>query len=146
MINYTLELARKAKNAETVEDLLRMAEEEKVILEREEAERIFNEFHAEGELSDDEIDAVTGGGCSSSSEPSFQGIWATGYELSYSCPVCHSNCWAETGFIGNGPRKYQCSVCYTRKRHNLSSAPSVVPMTEEAGNPNMKMRSKVWVQ
>ncbi len=146
MVNYTPYLASKAKEAESVEDLLKMAEEEKIVLEKEEAERIYNEFHTSGELSDDEINSVTGGGCNDPKEPSFAGIWATGYELSSSCPVCHNNCWVETGFIGNGPRNYSCNVCYTRKRWGVASAPSVVPVMQEAGNPNMKTRSKVWVQ
>lgn len=147
MINYTPELAGKAKEAESVEDLIKMAQEEHIELTEEDAGRIYNEFHTVGELTDDEINAVTGGGCSTSKEPSFSGTWATGYELSSSCPVCRSNCWAEAaGFIGDGPRNYCCSVCNARKRYNLSSAPSVVPMTQEAGHPNTKTRSKVWVQ
>lgn len=147
MINYTPYLASKVKKAESIDELLAMAKEENIEIAREEAERIFNEFHTVGELSDDEIDAVTGGGCSTSKEPSFSGTWVSGYELSSSCPVCRSNCWAETaGFIGNGPRNYCCSVCNARKKYNLSSAPSVVPMTQEAGHPNTKTRSKVWVE
>ncbi len=146
MVNYTPYLASKAKEAESVDALMKAAEEENIALERDEAERIYNEFHTSGELTDDEINAVTGGGCSSAKEPSFSGTWATGYELSSSCPVCRSNCWAETGFIGSGPRNYCCNVCYTRKRWGLASAPSVVPVMQEAGNPNMKNRSKVWVQ
>ncbi len=146
MINYTSELAGKAKNAKSVEDLLKMAGEENLELGREEAERIFKRFNAVGELSGDEIDAVTGGGCNSPSTPSFSGTWVSGYELSSSCPICHNNCWSETGFVGNGPRNYLCTVCNAKKRYNLSSAPAVVPVTEEAGNPNTKSRSRVWVE
>lgn len=146
MINYPPELAKKAKNAKSVEDLLEMAGEEDFELEREEAERIFDRLNAVGELSGDEIDAVTGGGCNSPSTPSFSGTWVSGYELSTSCPVCHNNCWSEAYFIGNGPRSYLCTVCSARSRYNLSSAPVVVPVTEEAGHPNTKSRSRVWVE
>ncbi len=146
MINYTPELAEKAKKAKPLEDLLKMAGEENLELEREEAERIFKRFNTVGELCTDEMDAVTGGGCTSSSTPSFSGTWVSGYELSSSCPVCHNNCWSEAYFIGNGARKYLCTVCSAKSRYNLSSAPSVVPVTEEAGHPNTKSRSRVWVE
>lgn len=144
-MTYTPQMIEKAKNAQSPEDLMRVAKEEQIELDVEEAKRIFDKFHATSELDDDEIDSVSGGGCNDPSTPSFQGTWVSGYELSTACPICHNNCWAETGFAGNGPRNYQCYVCYTRKRHGCASAPSVVPMTQECGHPNTKNRTQVWV-
>ncbi len=56
------ELIRKAENAESVEDLMRIAEENSINLERETAEEYFNKLNPPlGEIDDDEISSVTGG-------------------------------------------------------------------------------------
>ena len=141
----TEEMMRKAKEAKSVEELIALAKDNGIELSKEKAEEVYGKLHCNGEMSEDEIDIVSGGGCGKESTPSFQGTWVSGYELSSSCPVCHNNCWAETGFVGNGPRNYQCMVCYTRKRNGYASAPSVVPMTQECGHPNTKNRTQVWV-
>ena len=57
------ELITKAKEVKSVEELLTLAKENNYPLTEEEAQNIFNQFHATGELSDDELDQV-GGGCS----------------------------------------------------------------------------------
>lgn len=54
----------KAKEAKSVEELLALAKENNYTLTEEEAQNHFNQFHATGELSDDELDQV-GGGCGS---------------------------------------------------------------------------------
>ncbi len=138
-------LLKKAKQAKSVEELISLAEKENITLTKDDANALFLRLNACGSLNDDELDSVSGGGCNDPSTPSFQGTWVSGYELSSACPICHNNCWAETGFAGNGPRNYQCYVCYTRKRHGCASAPSVVPMTQECGHPNTKNRTQVWV-
>lgn len=60
------ELIEKARKAESKEELKKLAEEEKIILDDEQAKRLFGELHVKGELSDDELDNVTGG-CGGSS-------------------------------------------------------------------------------
>lgn len=142
----TEELMKKAKEAKSVEELIALLKDNGIELSKEKAEEVYGKLHCNGEIPEDEIDLVAGGGCNDPSAPSFQGTWVSGYELSSSCPICHNNCWAETGFIGNGPRNYQCMVCYTRKRNGYVSAPSVVPMTQECGHPNTKNRAQVWVE
>lgn len=59
-------LIEKAKKAESVEDLMRIAEENSIKLERETAELYYEKLNPPmGEIDDDEILSVTGGGCSS---------------------------------------------------------------------------------
>ena len=63
-MNISKELLEKAKTAKTAEELLAMAKAEKIELTEEEAAKVFAELHKMGELSDEELDNVSGG-CSS---------------------------------------------------------------------------------
>ena len=68
MIKLTSELIEKAKSAKTAEELLALAKENSVELTAEEAAAYFAQLNpASGELSDDELDSVSGGGCETSS-------------------------------------------------------------------------------
>ena len=55
------ELLEKAKTAKSAEELLEMAKAEKIELTEEEASKVFAELHKMGELSDEELDNVSGG-------------------------------------------------------------------------------------
>ncbi len=57
------ELIEKAEEAKSVDELLKLAKENKVELSKEKAQEIFSRLHCEGELVDDELDSVSGGGC-----------------------------------------------------------------------------------
>ena len=58
------ELIAKAKETNTVEELMTLAKENGIRLTEEEAKTYFAKLHpATGELSDDELDNVAGGGC-----------------------------------------------------------------------------------
>ena len=59
----TPELLEKAKQAKSTEELLTLAKENGVELNKEEAQAYFDQFNKTGELSDDELDNVSGGGC-----------------------------------------------------------------------------------
>ena len=59
----TSELLEKAKKAETSEELLTLAKENGVEMTAEEAKEYFDQLHKSGELSDEELDNVAGGGC-----------------------------------------------------------------------------------
>ena len=78
-------LILKAKEAKSVEELMALAKENGVELNEEDAKMYFEQFNAKkGELSDDELDAVAGGGCFGEEErycPKCQ----TRLELRYSC-------------------------------------------------------------
>ncbi len=71
MTNFIPELIEKAKNAKTTEELLAMAKENGVELTTEEANAYFAQLNPKsGELSDDELDNVAGGGCGNE-QPTF---------------------------------------------------------------------------
>lgn len=57
------ELILKAKEAKTAEELLALAKENGVPLNEESAKAYYEKMHKTGELSDEELDNVAGGGC-----------------------------------------------------------------------------------
>ena len=58
------EMIAKAKEAKSVEELIALAKENGVELTEEDAKAYFEQLNAKkGELSDDELDVVSGGGC-----------------------------------------------------------------------------------
>jgi len=57
----TPEMIEQAKKAQSVEELLALAKENKVILTAERAQKLFDQWHENRELSDDELDSVSGG-------------------------------------------------------------------------------------
>lgn len=68
MTNFTPEMVEKARKANSAEELLAIAKENNIEMAAEEAEIYFGQLNAKiGELSDDELDAVAGGGCKTSS-------------------------------------------------------------------------------
>ena len=74
-MKFSKELIEKAKTAKTAEELLEMAKAEKVELTEEEAVKAFAELNKSGELSDEELNNVSGG-CGSGDEPLFTvGQW-----------------------------------------------------------------------
>ena len=60
---FTPELIEKARHAKSIEELLALAEENGITLTEDEAKAYFAQLHKSGELSDDELDSVAGGGC-----------------------------------------------------------------------------------
>ena len=63
MKNITPELIEKAKTAQSAEALLALAKENGVELTEEEAKTYFAQINRAGAVSDDELDAIVGGGC-----------------------------------------------------------------------------------
>ena len=68
-MNVSKELLEKARTANSAEELLAMAKAESVELTEEQAVKAFVEFNKTGELSDEELDNVSGGGCGDSETP-----------------------------------------------------------------------------
>ena len=62
-MEFTKEMIEKARAAKSAEELLELVKTEGVELTAEEAERVFAELNKSGELSDEELDNVAGGGC-----------------------------------------------------------------------------------
>lgn len=57
------DLIEEAKKAKSVDELILDAERDGIELTKDDAEKVFEELHKTGELSDDEIENVTAGGC-----------------------------------------------------------------------------------
>lgn len=57
------ELMEKARGAKSAEELLALAKENDVELTEEQANAYFEQMNKTGELEDDELDSVAGGGC-----------------------------------------------------------------------------------
>ena len=68
-MNITKELLEKAKTAKSAEELLEMAKAENIELTEEEAAQAFAKMNKNGELSDEELDNVAGGGCPGGATP-----------------------------------------------------------------------------
>ena len=62
MKNFTPELIKEAKTAKSAEELLELAKENGVELTEDEVKTCFEQLHANTEVSDDELEAVSGGG------------------------------------------------------------------------------------
>lgn len=56
-------LVEQAKEATSVEEIMQLAKESGIELNAEEAEQYYAQLHTSGELSDDELENVSGGGC-----------------------------------------------------------------------------------
>lgn len=67
--DFTQQLIEKAKRAKSAEELLSIAEENEIAMSAERAEELFEQFNKSGELSDDELDNVSGGGCGGDPDP-----------------------------------------------------------------------------
>ena len=94
------ELITKAKAAKSVEELLELAKASNVELSEEQAREYFAKLNpTKGELSDDELDDVSGGGCGESK---------TKY-----CPNCNSELRMISEGTGNFSMKfyYLCDSC-----------------------------------
>ena len=94
------ELITKAKAAKSVEELLELAKASNVELSEEQAKEYFAKLNpTKGELSDDELDDVSGGGCGESK---------TKY-----CPNCNSELRMMSEGTGNFSMKfyYLCDAC-----------------------------------
>ena len=66
-MNISKELFEKAKQAKTAEELLEMAKAENIELSAEEAAKAFAELNKAGELSDEELDNVSGAAAAATS-------------------------------------------------------------------------------
>lgn len=68
-MNISKELLEKARTANSAEELLAMAKAESVELTTEKAVQAFAKLNKNGELSDEELDNVSGGGCGDPETP-----------------------------------------------------------------------------
>ena len=103
MINFTPEIITKAKTAKTVEELIAIAKDNNVELTEEEAKTYFEQLHANGAVTDDDLELVSGGGCGDTEEDSEAD---TGYEEGdvvrfFDGTQC--SCGSKTAMVGRAP-------------------------------------------
>ena len=67
-MKFSKELIEKAKTAKSAEELLAMSKAEGFELPEGEAKTVFSKLNKTGELSDEELDNVSGGGCRDSGD------------------------------------------------------------------------------
>ena len=100
------ELLEKAKQAKSAEELMTLAEENGTGLSDEQANMLFANLHpACGEIPDDDLDSVSGGGCGGGSDDEFEikviGRWCKNFK----CGICGVSSIKVEGDIG------YCSIC-----------------------------------
>ena len=83
-------MREKAKKARSPQELLSIAKADGVALTEEKAEELFNLFHPQaGELGDDELQSVSGGGCGGDGETHYRRIHSTDPAcIHYQCDRC----------------------------------------------------------
>ncbi|MDE7399063.1 MAG: Nif11-like leader peptide family RiPP precursor [Oscillospiraceae bacterium] len=108
----TPELIEKAKQAKSPEELLALAKEHEFELTEDEAKEYFERLSKSGEISDEELDNVSGGGCHTT---------VGGKE--YTIVTCGCNC-----FTGQYEHNYMINDKFIRDdNHNLRVLWSLEP-------------------
>ena len=126
---------RKAQQASSAEELFMLAKENNLSLTEEQAKEYFTKLQPPmGELPDDELDAVSGGGCSSLSAP--QSVIVRGRALDWNCPVCHNDCWEESYRTTASQKWWYCCVC---AKENPSNVPYVNQPGQRSSFPSVSV-------
>ena len=90
MKNLTPELIAKAKTAESAEELLALAKDNNVELTEAEAKTYFEQLNANGTVSDEELDAVVGGGSCPNNGETYKAGTKVRFTDGTMCPKCRS--------------------------------------------------------
>lgn len=108
MENFNTELLEKAKQTKSVEELLSLAKENGVEMNEEQANAYFAQLHkASGEIADDELDNVAGGGCHSGDG---RLVVTVGYDCENWICTCGNN-RSKMEVIGHNAVN-SCTSCY----------------------------------
>ena len=93
------ELIAKAAEAKSAEELLALAKENGIEMTEDNAKEIYERMNASGELSDDELDSVSGGGCKKATDKR---------KLVYftDCPICHAQMEITPYIVASFDRDY----------------------------------------
>lgn len=106
------ELLEKAKEAKSAEELMSFAKENGMELTKEEAEAYFAQLNKSGELSDEELDNVAGGGCHNKDGRLVVTVW---YNCSdFTCKKCGRKNTGDHFHMIDGYRTtymQQCQFC-----------------------------------
>ena len=90
-MKFSKELIEKAKTAKTAEELLEMAKAEHIELTEEEAKKAFEKLNKNCELSDKELDNVSGG-CAGPYQSGDTPLFNSGDRVKYRKKIRYANC------------------------------------------------------
>ena len=113
MKNFTPELIREAKTAKSAEELLALAKTNNVDLSETEAKTYFEQLSASGTVSDEELDAVVGGGSCPNNGEEEENTLSGGDRVKI--PRC-TGCGSTTGYVAmstvmSGSLEVRCEKC-----------------------------------
>ncbi|MBQ4274454.1 MAG: hypothetical protein IJB94_05750 [Clostridia bacterium] len=113
MNNLTPELIAKAKAAKNTEELLELVKENGVELTEDEAKTYFEQLNANGAVSDEELDAVVGGGSCPDNGEEEENTLSGGDRVKI--PRC-TGCGSTTGYVAmptvmSGSLEVRCEKC-----------------------------------
>ena len=97
-MNLTKEQLEKARQAKSAEGLLALAKENGIELAEEEVKKYFDALNKQGELADEELNNVSGGGCGGSNVPSKVNV----NSQNPTCPSCGAMLAFDTNKTGQG--------------------------------------------
>lgn len=110
---FTPELIEKARQANSPEELLALAKENGIELSEDEVKEYFERLNNSGELSDEELDNVSGGGCYYKDG---RLVVTCDYNCKrYKCKCCGKEFdpkWGEMHKCRNGLLGSDCSTCH----------------------------------
>ena len=107
MTNFNEELLEKAKSTKSVEELLALAGENNMEMTEEQAKAYFAQLHpTSGEMADDELENVAGGGCHSGDG---RLVVTIGYECSHWVCTC-GNTYTRREVLGRSVSSV-CTSC-----------------------------------
>lgn len=105
-MEFDKELIKKAKSAQSVEEIKEIAKENHLEISDKEAQIVFGKFHSDEELSEEELDNVSGGQCvpeSSGMTPKYK----VGDEVRYvNCPAVSMT------VVKVDPTRYECTIWF----------------------------------
>lgn len=87
------EMISKAREAKNAQELLTIAKENGIEMTEESAEAYFEQLHKTGELSDDELDNVSGGGCHAKDGRLV--VTVANVCPLWTCKDCHRGCYGD---------------------------------------------------
>lgn len=115
---FTTELIEKARQANSIAELLSLAKENGIALSEDEAEAYFAQLHQSGELSDEELNNVSGGGCHYKNGRLIVTIDHYCSNSFWRCKRCHEHTYyrqskpdAHTCYDGKGISHLNCNNC-----------------------------------
>ena len=113
MKSFTPKLIAKAKATKSTEELLTLAKANNVELTEEEAKTYFAQLNANGTVSDDELDAVVGGGSCPDNGEEEENTLSGGDRVKI--PRC-TGCGSTTGYVAmptmmSGSLDVRCEKC-----------------------------------